>query len=317
MERGIAPDYSRTVAGLNDEPGRFVISDALIASLVHEQFAHLGSLEVGRRYVFDDHITVRLGDRLSANLPTVADVDPLVKRSGRWLLAASSRWTFPAGIPILTGVPSDDYPYHWEICRWLPGSNTTIVDLAADGGIRLGRALREIHRPAPADAPASPRASASLGELDPEWETTLATLVKSRGPQGEVIDPGVLVPLWRAGLDADANHERVWVHGNLDPRYVVSEHGRFGGICTWFTFGFGDPAADLGAACLLLPATEMGTLCDGYGPVDEATIHRAHAFRLLIGATYATSPNPLLSRLGWDRLREMARAKRTSPQEPS
>jgi aminoglycoside phosphotransferase (APT) family kinase protein len=303
--------YSRIVARLSEDPGRVEVSDALVNSLVRSQFAHLGTLEVGRRYAFDDHVTIRLGDRLCANLPTVRGPDPLIERSGRLLLSEAAHWTFPAGIPILTGKPTPDYPYHWEIARWLPGSNATIVDLAADAGIRLGRALREVHRPAAADAPPSPRAVTPLADLDSAWTATLEALVESRGPQGETVDATGLASIWARGRDAAPARATTWVHGNLDPRYVVSDHGRFGGICTWFTFGAGDPAADLGAACLLVPGVGEEAILSGYGSIDDAMEDRACAFRLLTCATYATSSNPFLWRLGWDRLRDIEQRERT------
>jgi len=298
------------------DPGRVDVTDALVGSLVQAQFSHLGALEVGRRYVFDDHVTVRLGDRLCANVPTVAGPDALIERSSHLLLSLATSWTFPAGVPILTGEPTADYPYHWEIARWLPGSNATIVELAADAGIRLGRALREVHRPAPDDAPASPRALTSLADLIPQWEAVLAALVDSQGPQGETVDATRLAPIWKKGLEADPPRKATWVHGNLDPRYVISDHGRFGGICTWFTFGAGDPAADLGAACLTLPGHGEETIVEGYGGMDEATKDRACAFRVFTCATYATSRNPFLWRLGWDRLREIEQAERADLGHP-
>ena len=285
------------------EAERVEVSDALVASLVREQCADLGPLEVGRRYVFDDHITIRLGDAWCANFPTDPGLDPFIERAGPLIRGLAPRWSFPAGTPIFTGQPAERYPYHWEVARWLPGSNATIVDLEADAGLRLGHALREIHSAAPSDAPDAPSGASTLASLGDRWAATLAALAEVHGPNGETVDRDAITPVWDAGVEADPHLGPTWIHGNLDPRYVVSDGGRFGGICSWFTFGKGDPAVDLGAACLTLPTDGEDILLAGYGGIDAATRHRVRAYRLLVCATYASSPNPFLWRLGWDRLR--------------
>jgi aminoglycoside phosphotransferase (APT) family kinase protein len=272
------------------------VSDELASALVRDQFPHLAELEIGRHLTFEDHVTFRLGERLCANLPTTTDLDPFIERSGRWLPTSSRTWTFPAGVPLLTGKPTAEYPSHWEIASWLPGSNATIVDLDGGEGVALGRALRQVHQPAPPGAPIHASASRPLATLDDRWE-------KAR----PALDSQTLDAVWAAGVEARPNTEQYWIHGNLDPRYLVCDRGQFRGICTWFTFSAGDPAADIGAACLALPVGGDDSFLEGYGALDEDTYARACTYRLLTCAEYAASSNPFLARLGSDRLAALQR----------
>lgn len=283
------------------------VSDELASALVRGQFPHLAELEIGRHLTFDDHVTTRLGERLCANLPTTVDLDPLIAQSGKWLPAVSRTWTFPAGVPLLTGKPTAEYPSHWEVAPWLPGSNATIVDLDEPASSELGRALSQVHQLAPADAPLHPTASSPLASLIERWERARAALAASDGPDRPRLDSQVLDSMWAAGVAARPNSAPRWIHGNLDPRYIVSDRGHFRGICTWFTFSAGDPAADIGGACLAVPAGGDDSFLEGYGGLDENTYARACAYRLLMCAEYAVSSNPFLARLGSERLEGIQR----------
>jgi aminoglycoside phosphotransferase (APT) family kinase protein len=284
---------------------RLAVSDALASSLVRTQFPHLAELEIGRRVAVDDHVTIRLGERLCARFPTTLDLDALVEQSGRWAPPAARGWSFPAGVPLLTGKPTEEYPVHWEIAPWLPGSNATIVELAPSAGPDLGRALRQVHRPAPSDAPVDPSSSKPLSFHTGRWDAARSRLANDGGPDGVTPDDRTFDSIWAAGVAARPTTKAHWIHGNLDPRYIMCDRGRFAGISTWFTFSAGDPAADIGAAFVALPVGAEDELVEGYGDLDPASRDRACALRLLICVEYATSGNPFLRRIGRERLAEL------------
>ena len=290
---------------------RLAVSDALASLLVRSQFPHLAELEIGRRLTVEDHVTIRLGERLCARFPTTRDLDPLVKQSGQWSPPAARDWTFPAGVPLLTGKPTDDYPVHWEIAPWLPGSNAAIVDLDPGTSPDLGRALRQVHRVAPPEAPAHPLSSKPLSALRARWVAARSRLADETIWDDVAVDPRSFDSIWDAGQAAEPLTQPHWIHGNLDPRYIMSDRGRFAGISTWFTFSAGDPAADIGAACVTLPIGSEDAFLEGYGELDEASTDRACAFRLLRSAEYAGSSNPFLRRVGRDRLVELHNAERS------
>jgi aminoglycoside phosphotransferase (APT) family kinase protein len=289
------------------EGTRIEIDDDLVAALIREQHPHLSRLEVGRRYVFDDHMTVRLGDLYCLNLPTAPGLDEAMASTSRWLRSVSPDWTFPAGVPLLTGEPTASYPFRWEVARWLPGSNAGVVNLEASAATDLGKALRQVHTPASARAPIGVEAGTPLSRHRKTWRELNEALRGTVGPKGNTIDPAILADRWEVAVDTVIDTQPRWTHGNLDPRYVVSDRGRFGGICTWWTFGAGDPAADIAAAFLLINRTAEAEFVAAYGKVSRATRQRIAGYWLLRAVRYATSTNPFLWRLGWYRLDELVR----------
>ncbi|GAA2805110.1 hypothetical protein GCM10020219_091000 [Nonomuraea dietziae] len=98
----------------------------------------------------------------------------------------------------------------------------------------------------------------------------------------QAIDPDAVgdVPAVRAvWADAVAAPEwegpSVWVHGDLHPANVVVSDGTLSGVIDFGALFAGDPAWDLGAAWVLLPAGAAARFFDAYGHADEAAIRRA------------------------------------------
>jgi aminoglycoside phosphotransferase (APT) family kinase protein len=67
----------------------------------------------------------------------------------------------------------------------------------------------------------------------------------------------------------------VWVHGDLHPANVVVVDGTLAGVVDFGAVFAGDPAWDLAAAWLLLPADGASRFFDGYARADEAAVRRA------------------------------------------
>ena len=73
----------------------------------------------------------------------------------------------------------------------------------------------------------------------------------------------------------------VWVHGDLHPANVVVADGTLAGVVDFGALFAGDPAWDLAAAWLLLPAGAAARFFAAYAPVDEPTVRRARGFAAL------------------------------------
>src|SRR3546814_11942571 len=57
-------------------------------------------------------------------LPRRALSAPLVLLEQRWLPVLAPHLPLPVPVPVRAGQPSAalDYPWHWSVCPWLPGS---------------------------------------------------------------------------------------------------------------------------------------------------------------------------------------------------
>lgn len=74
---------------------------------------------------------------------------------------------------------------------------------------------------------------------------------------------------------------RFWLHGDLHPANVIVSDGTLSGVIDFGELCAGDPATDLAAAWLLLPAGTTSRFFDVYADVDDATIRRAKGWAVL------------------------------------
>src|SRR5437762_10334961 len=72
-----------------------------------------------------------------------------------------------------------------------------------------------------------------------------------------------------------------WVHGDLHPANVVVADGTLSGVIDFGELCAGDPAADLAAAWVLLPAGTAPRFLHAYGRADDAMIRRARGWAVL------------------------------------
>src|ERR687889_2614091 len=97
---------------------RFKIDAHLVRRLVAAQFPQWADLPVTPVEVDGwDNRTYRLGDDLTARLPTAAGYEAAVHKEHRWLPLLAP--VLPVGIPeaVAKGSPGENYPYFWAIRR--------------------------------------------------------------------------------------------------------------------------------------------------------------------------------------------------------
>ena len=203
---------------------------------------------------------------------------------------------------------------------WLPGELAADRPLDASAARPLGRALAEVHRPAPDDAPFNSEQSVRLAEREQVLRTVLPQLPAVGASRGLTLDLDAAATVWRQALAAPDDAPRVWIHADLHSFNVISLNGQFGDIIDWSDISYGDPAVDLGFLHLLLPAAAMPMAYDGYGGVDEATAARARGISLIKAATLAVVDKEVVANVGWQALVELGVAQRsratTTPRYP-
>ncbi|MYA17011.1 MAG: phosphotransferase, partial [Gammaproteobacteria bacterium] len=130
-------------------PAEVHIDNALVRSLVHEQFPQYASHRVQPIGSGWDNVMMRLGTDLLVRLPRRAIAVALIEKEQRWLPELSSRLPIDVPVPIHNGRPSTDYPWPWSIVRWLPGDGADRSPPDAGEGRRLSSFLYFLHQPAP------------------------------------------------------------------------------------------------------------------------------------------------------------------------
>ncbi|MGW1623180.1 phosphotransferase [Streptomyces sp. NPDC002172] len=248
------------------------ISEDLVRALLREQHPDLAELPIREVEGGWGNQMWRLGDELAVRMQRMDTLpDPQLKER-RWLPVLAPRLPLPIPTPVRSGAPSERFPKVWTVMTWVEGTpldhgSITRVNHAAD---TLAAFLKALHAEAPADAPDVSDFGAPPSKCTDGFESFLRAV--DLGPFAEddiraVWDGAVAAPEWEG--------PRVWVHGDLHPANVVVADGTLAGIVDFGALVTGDPAWDLAAAWLLLPAGGASRFFDSYADADEATVRRA------------------------------------------
>jgi aminoglycoside phosphotransferase (APT) family kinase protein len=218
----------------------------------------------------------RLGDDLAVRVQRRDPTPEPQLKERRWLPVLAPRLPLPVPVPVRHGAPSERLPRHWTVMTWVPGEplDHGTITRGADAADALAGFLRALHVPAPADAPTPTDRGAHPRDATDGLEGFLrAVAPDDAAAVRSVWDDAVAAPAW-AGPP-------VWVHGDLHPANVVVADGTLAGVVDFGDLFAGDPAWDLAAAWVLLPAGTAARFFDSYARADEATVLRARGLAAL------------------------------------
>lgn len=124
-------------------------------------------------------------------------------------------------------------------------------------------------RPAEQHTPRSARKGSSyyINSINPAAVGADAARIRA------VWDDATTAPPW--------DRPPVWVHGDLHPANVITADGTLSGVVDFEDMPAGDPAADVAAAWLLLPAEATHRFFSTYAAADEAMVRRARGHAVL------------------------------------
>jgi aminoglycoside phosphotransferase (APT) family kinase protein len=259
---------------------REAITAAVVARLVAEQFPAWAELPVVPVAESGwDNRTFRLGDALTARLPTAEWYVAAVAKEHTWLPRLAPHLPLPVPEPVALGSPSSGYPWPWSVRRWIDGRPATDdriadpVDFARD----LARFLVALWGVDAAGGPAAGAHSfhrgAALAFYDEETRAAVATL-------GTRVDRAAATRMWEDALAAGWNGAPVWFHGDVaEGNLLVDEAGRLSAVIDFGTSGVGDPACDLVIAWTLFDGASRAAFVEEVGQ-DAGTWARARGWAL-------------------------------------
>jgi aminoglycoside phosphotransferase (APT) family kinase protein len=256
--------------------GEIEIDEALVRALLGEQHPDLAGLKLQKVAGGWDNQQWRLGEELAVRMPRTPRAPSLLRTEQRWLPVLAGRLPLPVPVPVRTGEPSPLFGKTWTIARWVagePADRTPITSPGAAG--TLGEFLKALHGTAPADAPANPVRGVPLAAVQGDFDAyfPLIASLASAGDARRAWEQAVSAPAWQG--------PPLWLHGDLHPANVVVRDGTLSGVIDFGELCAGDPATDLSAAWLLLPAGTASRFFAAYPNADNATIARARGWALL------------------------------------
>ncbi|MGW2638129.1 aminoglycoside phosphotransferase family protein [Streptomyces sp. NPDC001348] len=255
------------------------IDEPLVRRLLREQHPDLAELPLRPVAGGWDHRLWRLGEELAVRLPRTRWAPSVVRNERRWLPVLAPELPLPVPTPVRAGEPSANFPRPWNIVTWVPGEPGDRVPVSRGGHAadRLAGFLGALHVNAPADAPANPHRGVALGSRADEFDRLLDAVA-------DRIDVDGVRAVWREAVAArEWTAPPVWLHGDLHPANVVVSEGTLAGVIDFSDVCAGDPATDLAAAWLLLPAGAASRFFATYAEADPATVERARGWAVLRG----------------------------------
>ncbi|MEW2304985.1 aminoglycoside phosphotransferase family protein [Streptomyces sp. NPDC006655] len=225
--------------------GRAGIDAALVKRLIAAQFPQWSGRPVTPVEVDGwDNRTFRVGEDMTARLPTAAGYVPAVAKENDWLprLAPS----LPVAVPPVLGLGTagEGYPFPWSVRGWLHGERADRghIDDLSRFAVSVAEFILALQR---CDATGGPPAGehswfrgASPAHYDDETRRCLAAL---RGR----VDTDRAAAVWEAALAARWDGTPVWFHGDIAAGNLLVADGGLTAVIDFGTSGVGDPACDL------------------------------------------------------------------------
>jgi len=280
------------------------ISTRLVRRLLTAQFPQWAGLPLGSAgSAGRDNVIYRLGADLAVRLPRRALGAAHVEREHRWLPLLAPHLPLPVPVPLGRGVPGEGYPWHWSVCRWLPGEIAAAEPVADPGeaATALAGFIAALRAVDPAGGPGSEFRGVPLAARDADVRAAVGAL-------DGVVDPVPVLAAWQAAMAAPVwRGHGVWMHGDLHPANLMVDRGRLSGVLDFGLAAVGDPACDLMVAWTFLTAPARERFRAAL-PVGEAAWARARGWALDFGLMCAARApgDPVMGGIGRRTVREVA-----------
>ena len=259
--------------------GRAGIDAALVHRLVARQFPQWADLAM-RPVAVDgwDNRTYRLGEHLTARLPTRPAYAEAVPKEHRWLPVLGPLLPLPVPEPLALGAPGEGYPHRWSVRRWIPGGTAEHdrVDDLCHVAVTLAEFLLALQQVDAGDGPGAGAHSFHRGAPPAHYDDETRRAL--RALDGE-LDAASASSVWQAAVDASCTGPPVWFHGDVAGGNLVVRDGRLAAVIDFGTCGVGDPACDLGIAWTFFHGPSRKVFRDAVAQ-DDATWARARGWAL-------------------------------------
>ncbi|GAA2098676.1 aminoglycoside phosphotransferase family protein [Streptomyces albiaxialis] len=257
------------------------ITADLVRDLLREQHPDLAGLAVREVDGGWGNQMWRLGDELAVRMPRTDGAPELLLKERRWLPVLAPRLPLPVPGPVRTGEPSARFPKPWTVMTWVPGEplDRTPLSRGDHAAEVLAGFLGALHVEAPHDAPVSRDRGGHPAKCTDGFDQFFDAVVP--GALADDVADGVRA-VWEDAVAApEWEGPPLWVHGDLHPANLVGSDGTLSGVIDFGDMFAGDPAWDLAAAWVVLPAGAASRFFDVYARADEGTVRRARGLAAL------------------------------------
>ena len=275
-------------------PAEVQITEDIVRGLLRAQCPSLADRALAPFNNGWDNDIWALGDDLLVRLPRRQAAAQLVLNEQLTLPVLAPRLSLPVPVPVHAGVPHGGYPWHWSVVPRFAGARaaeSALVDPEADA-VRLARFLRDLHVPAPEDAPTNVFRGGGISSRTETFDDIVDPWSTATGGSAHAARQ-----VWRNAVNAPVwGDAPVWLHGDLHSANVIVDGGSISAVIDWGDVCSGDPACDLAVAWMLFDADARDVFFGAYGEGAPGLWSRARAWALLFGLVYwrASEGDPLM-----------------------
>ena len=282
---------------------KILIDTNLVCKLIAEQFPQWAGLPINPvKFGGWDNRTFHLGESMTVRLPSDEEYAPQVEKEQHWLPKLAPLLPLPIPTPLAMGKPTEYYPWHWSVYRWIEGQTASaerITDLS-NCASSLAQFLISLQKIDATGGPYNPSRSCPLKTYDAETREAIAILKNT-------IDSRAVTKLWNTALASTWQNTLVWIHGDVAPTNVLVKNGKLSAIIDFGSMGIGDPACDLVIAWTLFKGESRNVFRNTL-QLDSDTWARARGWALwkaLIICAELPGTNPLEKERSWKVIDEL------------
>lgn len=281
-------------------PDEIHSDEALVHALLVSQFPHWADLPIVQfTHTGTDNAMYRLGDQLVARLPRRPNAAIQLAKEQAWLPRIAPHLPVAVPLPLVSGLPSDDFPWAWSVCEWLPGECPVggqvahPISLATD----LADFIKTLRDVDPTGGPAPGHHNfwrgVPLAVRDRHTRRAFSDVA-------DEFDPTQLTAIWESALDAPTwNDPPTWIHGDLSAGNLLLNDNRLSAVIDFGGLALGDPASDLAVAWSLFEGEAREAFRVAMG-LDDAAWSRGRGWALSIAVIqlpYYRSTSPQIAQI--------------------
>ncbi len=269
----------------------FNITDDLVKIILEKQFPDLSPLKIKCIGEGWDNKVFLINDRFVFRFPHRACAASLIERENAVLQHLQNRLNLKIPNPIYTGIPSEDYPYHFHgyaMISGKPGSQANLSETTRKNSItKLAKFLKQLHSITETKARA-------IGAKDQVFDRTHITgtvnalterVEKINARKIATVNPAIFNKEIEIATAVKLPQTKVLVHGDLYSRHLMFDDNQLIGVIDWGDVGLNNPAVDLGVVFNFYPRDYHQAFFDIYGDIDSQTYACARFIGLYIAMT--------------------------------